>query len=181
MTLVDGGHYYLTGAVGETRNLTGTGSKKLNITICLNGYTFRAQTPFKVTNGNTLTICDCQGGGAIRSSQGNGTGYSVWAGYNGGTVNLYSGILSGLIGSGVNARPVVVEGGTFNMYGGTIKNGDSGTVTTGSPDLGYGGNVLIKNYVGPRPMWVLSTCWAAPSKAVRLLPMAVTSMWLPVC
>jgi len=34
------------------------------------------------------------------------------------------------------------------MYGGTIKNGDSGTVTTGSPNVGYGGNVLIKNYVG---------------------------------
>ena len=149
MTLVDGGHYYLTADVGETRNLTSS-TNKLNITICLNGHTFRAQTPFKVQNGNTLTICDCQGTGAIRSSQTKGTGYSVWAGYNGGVVNLYSGILSGMISSGVYARPVVVEGGTFNMYGGVIKNGDSGTITTGSPNLGYGGNVLVKNYVGSK-------------------------------
>ena len=68
MTLVNGGHYYLTEAVGETRNLTSS-SNKLNITICLNGFTFRSNTPFKVQNGNTLTICDCQGGGAIRSSK----------------------------------------------------------------------------------------------------------------
>ncbi len=146
MTLVDGGHYYLTGDVGETRNLTSS-SNKLNITICLNGHTFRAQTPFKVQNGNTLTICDCQGGGAIRSSKADGTGYSVWAGYNKAVVNLYSGILSGQTTTTIFTRPVVVEGGTFNMYGGTIKNGDSGTVTTGSPNVGYGGNVLIKNYV----------------------------------
>ncbi|MBR5569871.1 MAG: hypothetical protein IKW10_03160 [Oscillospiraceae bacterium] len=148
MTLVDGGHYYLTANTGETRNLTGSGTKKLNITICLNGFTFRSNTPFKVQNGNTLTICDCQGGGAIRSSKADGTGYSVWAGYNKGVVNLYSGILSGLISAGYNARPVVVDGGTFNMYGGTIKNGDSGTITTGSPNVGYGGNVLVKSYQG---------------------------------
>ena len=148
MTLVDGGHYYLTQNEGETRNLTGSGDKKLNITICLNGFTFRSQTPFKVQNGNTLTICDCQGGGAIRSSQAKGTGYSVWAGYNKGVVNLYSGILSGLISADYNARPVVVDGGTFNMYGGTIKNGDSGTIATGSPNVGYGGNVLVKSYQG---------------------------------
>ena len=148
MTLVDGGHYYLTKNEGETRNLTSS-SNKLNITICLNGFTFRAQTPFKVQNGNTLTICDCRGGGAIRSSQAKGTGYSVWAGYNKGVVNLYSGILSGQINNnGVYARPVVVDGGTFNMYGGTIKNGDSGTIATGSPNVGYGGNVLVKSYQG---------------------------------
>lgn len=147
MTLVDGGHYYLTQNEGETRNLTSS-SNKLNITICLNGFTFRAQTPFKVQNGNTLTICDCKGGGAIRSSQKNGTGYSLWAGYNKGVINLYSGIISGQVSEGVYARPVVVEGGTFNMYGGTIKNGDSGTITTGTPNVGYGGNVLIKNFVG---------------------------------
>ena len=144
MTLVDGGHYYLVDSSSAEKRELVDAENPLHITICLNGQTFRAQFPFKVANGNTLTICDCKGTGAIRSSKTDATGYSVWVGKNG-VVNFYGGILSGMTSTGKYARPVVVDGGTFNMYGGTIKNGDSGTITTGTPNLGSGGNVPIKN------------------------------------
>lgn len=147
---VDGGHYYLTKdtANGNFGKLTNSSAKK-NVTICLNGFVFKAQTAIKVQNGNTINICDCQGGGQVRSSKTDGTGIAVHAGYNKAIVNLYSGTISGYIMSGVYGRPVIVDGGTFNMYGGSIINGDSGTLTTdGITSNGYGGNVFIKSYQG---------------------------------
>ena len=89
--LEDGGHYYLdTGITSKAVTI----SKDIEVSLCLNGNIMQAQKLFTLSGGATLNICDCRGGGALRSTKGDHGGYVIKIGTNG-TVNLFSGIVEG--------------------------------------------------------------------------------------
>lgn len=99
--------------------------------LCLNGYAMRAQTAITLKNNASLTLCDCSSGqtGYIGTSK--LTPVTVGAGN---TFNLMSGRVTGSYyssnaASQVSHISVVLNGGTFNMYGGTINDGCKYTAT----------------------------------------------------
>lgn len=145
-TIVDGGHYYLNGDLAKAVTV----SSDITITICLNGYTLKGQRPLVVSKGN-VNICDCKGTGKmhITSFTTSSAGAPIYVSSSSGgagTVNLYSGIIRGIGNNNVKTRAVVVKGGTFNMYGGSIVDGGVTAETTTNSVAsyaGYGGNVLV--------------------------------------
>lgn len=79
-----GGSYYLTGTVTLSQPITITG----DINLCLNGNTIKrsdGSSPFQVTDGGSLTICDCQTTGQLTGG--------ITA--TGGHIGIYGGTLSG--------------------------------------------------------------------------------------
>ena len=118
---INGGNYYLNSTVTANKSITVSG----NVTLCLNGYTLNIgqNTTLTVSNGATLTICDCQSGGTI-------TGTESYSGLNvisvtGGTLNLESGTISGET-SRSGSLISVTGGGTLNITGGTISLNHTG-------------------------------------------------------
>ena len=107
------GNYYLNSDVSTYQGIT----INYDVTLCLNGHTLNMGTnTLTVSSGATLTICDCQSGGAIKGSESyiNLNVISV----TGGTLNLESGTISGEAdGSG---SLISVTDGTLNVTGGTI-------------------------------------------------------------
>ena len=108
------GKYYLT--ANATANSDITIDK--NVILCLNGNTLdMGANTLTVSSSATLTICDCQSGGAI-------TGTESYINLNvisveGGTLNLESGTISGTT-TGSGSLISVTGGGTLNVTGGTI-------------------------------------------------------------
>lgn len=140
----DGGHYYLE----KNMSASITVKNGETVTLCLNGYTLRAQCPVVVYNG-VLNICDCQGGGMIRTTvpqNAQGTTILISSAENKvGVVNQYSATVDGIANNGVYCRAVEVRGGIYRLYGGTVRNGLSdGSVSTDSKP-GYGGCVMVVN------------------------------------
>ena len=143
-----GGHFYLPADTETSYLPCSTGRSSLpTCTVCLdlNGNTYnrtKGRAMYVYANA-TLNIMDCAGGGEVVSfGIDKGTSGGV-LGVAGGTVNFYSGTLrmsdehaeavrGGVVYVGTNSSVKAV--GTFNMYGGTIKNGEV---------LGRGGNVNI--------------------------------------
>ena len=79
-----GGSYYLTGTVTLSQPITITG----DVNFCLNGNTIKrsdGSSPFQVTEGGSLTICDCQATGQLTGG--------ITA--TGGHISIYGGTLSG--------------------------------------------------------------------------------------
>ena len=79
-----GGSYYLTGTVTLSQPITITG----DVNFCLNGNTIKrsdGSSPFQVTDGGSLTICDCQTTGQLTGG--------ITA--TGGHISIYGGTLSG--------------------------------------------------------------------------------------
>lgn len=79
-----GGSYYLTGTVTLSQPITVTG----DVNFCLNGNTIKrsdGSSPFQVTDGGSLTICDCQTTGKLTG------GIAA----NGGYIGIYGGTISG--------------------------------------------------------------------------------------
>lgn len=118
---INGGNYYLNSTVTANKSITVSG----NVTLCLNGYTLNIgqNTTLTVSNGATLTICDCQSGGTI-------TGTESYSGLNvisvtGGTLNLESGTISGTA-SYSGSLISVTDGGALNVTGGTISLNHTG-------------------------------------------------------
>lgn len=115
-TVPESGYYYL--------NWTGEAAKKIvigqdmDVVLCLNGASIRAQTCINMNTGAELTICDCKGTGIITTTK--STPVPIGEGC---TVNLMSGSISGTYGKSTSCISVKVTGGTFNMYGGNIKDG----------------------------------------------------------
>lgn len=79
------GSYYLTGTVTLGQPIAITG----NVNFCLNGNTIKrsdgSSSPFQVTEGGSLTICDCKDTGRLTGG--------ITA--TGGTVGIYGGNISG--------------------------------------------------------------------------------------
>lgn len=119
---INGGNYYLNSTVTANKSITVNG----NVTLCLKGYTLDMGTnTLTVSNGATLTICDCQSGGTI-------TGTESYSGLNvisvtGGTLNLESGTISGET-EGDGSLISVTDGGALNVTGGTISLNHTGKV-----------------------------------------------------
>ena len=140
----DGGHYYLEKDMAASITV----ENGETVTLCLNGHILRAQCPVIVYNG-VLNICDCSGGGMIRTTvPRNAKGTTVLISSTKtavGVVNQYGGTVSGLANNGVYCRSVEVHGGVYRLYGGTVQDGLSdGSVSTDSKP-GYGGNVMVVN------------------------------------
>ena len=122
------GHYYIdSDVIGEAGIRTTN-----NVCIDLRGriVSTEVERAFSVNKGATLNIQDSVGGGTLI-----GTGYTGTGTHYGGvihvdtgsTFNLYSGTLTNRIGEDrvISNGGVVYVAGTFNMYGGTIKDGTS--------------------------------------------------------
>lgn len=142
------GSYYLTADVTLNESwVLPSGSTNL----CLYGHTITfddtvvnsPQGIISIKNSDdTLSICDCTGGGKITG----GTADQGGAIYNKGTLNLYSGELSG--NTAANDGGAVYSSGTFNMYGGTITANTTNTngcgavyIASGSTFKMYGGEI----------------------------------------
>ena len=106
------GNYYLTKSVSESWTVpTGV------VNLCLNGQTISGS--ITVGSGASLTLTDCSSdnSGKIQG------GVTV----NGGTLELYSGTITGGVEVGRHSKPAT--GSSFTMYGGTISgNTDTGGV-----------------------------------------------------
>ena len=150
------GYYYL--------NWTGATAKKIaikspyKVVLCLNGASIRAQTCIDMVAGTELTICDCSASktGIITTTK--NTPVPVIANT---TVNFMSGNISGTYGTTAKTTSVTVStDGIFNMYGGTITNGQNtaaggnvavaggtfnmrGGTITGGVAGSYGGNIAV--------------------------------------
>ena len=122
-------------------NLSTTAELDGDLTLCLNGFTISGSvTKFKVTSGHTLNICDCSDG---ESGKLTGTTDDSAVIVDGGTFNLYSGSISDnkITADNKNGGGVAVQNnGIFNMYGGSISENKSKSTAT---NFGYGGGVFV--------------------------------------
>lgn len=142
-------HYYV-----DENNYVMT-EQKVSTALCLdlNGMTVKGdERAFEVKAGGVLSIQDSStektgilAGQGFTTGTGSGTSARGAAGgtvnvANGGTLNLYSGtltleVLEGRYNPGNGG--VVYTAGTFNMHGGTVRDGISGWV---------GGNIFVEKY-----------------------------------
>ena len=167
------GNYYLTAPVNcNEAQATAEGAK---VNIDLRGYKVNfamdsAPRCYHIKAGSVLNITDSVGGGAFVKD--NTKAYTVWGSFllvygpsdnyaNGGTLNLYAGTLDGNHAATSNETGVmhIDAGGTFNMYGGAVKDGSAtaggnitvkgimnlyaGTVTGGVATDATGGNIRV--------------------------------------
>ena len=93
-----GNNYYLNANSNRNYLLVSSGQ---TYNVCLNGYTL---TTIEIKSGGTLNLCDCKGGGKVTTLK------------NEGTLNLYSGSVTTLNGSGTGAA---------NLYGGDVTTASS--------------------------------------------------------
>ena len=123
------GNYYLTKSIEINERWYVFGDT--NITLCLNGYSISCRNSVEgdtlyaaILNHGTLTITDCDVSGTITYYNPKHPGTII---YNrGGTVNLWNGSISGN-----DAGHGVFNSGTFNMYGGKIRNNKTPTAYRG--------------------------------------------------
>lgn len=130
-TTISGGSYYLSDDVVYTgaESITVSGE----VILCLNGQELNLNGQhISVSNGASLTLCDCSTGGVLTGGSGsNGGGVYV---DGGGTFTMTGGSIAdntAAAGGGV----YVYKGGTFTMEGGSINNN---TTTSGG-----GGGVMV--------------------------------------
>ena len=134
-------NYYLKGDVKVEHPIQIKG----DVTICLNGHTIQSkaknQPVFEVVSGSTLTLTDCQGNKGEVTHFSDGTGCGVEV--NGGKFNLYGGSISGnTAAKDSEGGGVRVCDGEFNMYGGSITRNNAKV----SGNEGKGGGVRVGNY-----------------------------------
>ena len=125
------GNYYLTDNVKLTASWTSGSYNGRNVKLCLNGFDIIANVDdsaikLSTYDGNTLTLCDCVGGGEItHGTKADGTKYT---------------------GAGVCVEGADEKKATFNMYGGTITGNTGHTVTVNGTDSTRGGGVYVGSY-----------------------------------
>ena len=130
-TTLPGGSYYLSDDVVYTgaESITVSGE----VILCLNGQELNLNGQhISVSNGASLTLCDCSTGGVLTGGSGI-TGGGVYVS-GGGTFTLSGGNIAGntaAAGGGV----YVDEDGTFTMEGGSINNNKATS--------GGGGGVMV--------------------------------------
>ena len=148
--VLNGGNYYLkTGGDFESAvKVEHPIQIKGNVTICLNGQTIESkaedQPVFEIVTGGKLTLTDCGSAGKVTHFF-DGTGCGVEV--NGGEFNLYGGsIIGNTAAKNSEGGGVRVCNGTFNMYGGKI-TGNNAEV---SGNQGKGGGVRVGSYDGKK-------------------------------
>ena len=135
--VLNGGNYYLK--TGKDVTIEHPIQITGNVTICLNGRTIQSkakdQPVFEVVSG-TLTLTDCQSNKGKVTHFSDGTGSGVEV--NGGTFNLYGGSITK--NKAAKGGGVYMTSGTVNMYGGEI----TGNTAAGSAEgTGNGGGVYM--------------------------------------
>ena len=134
-------YYYLTKDV--ELSYTWTVSTGTTAVLCLNGHTIKTTNngydAITVQSSRTFTLTDCKTGseqGKITHDEGkDGRGVYV---YDGGTFNMYGGsITRNNTINGYSGGGVYVNSGTFNMYGGSI-TGNSTTTDYNATSKGGG-------------------------------------------
>ena len=124
------GNYYLKGNITVEYAIAISGV----VTICLNGKTIessaKGQPVFRVEDGSTLTLTDCQNNKGKVKHTGDGSGSGVRV-EGGGTFNMNGGTITG--NKAETGGGVYVVNGTFTMNGGTISGN-----TANSTDGGVG-------------------------------------------
>ena len=147
--VLSGGNYYLKTSTGYDFEADVKVEHPIqitgNVTICLNGQTIESSAKdmpvFEVVSGGTLTLTDCQGNKGKVTHFSDGTGCGVEV--NGGKFNLYGGSISGnTAAKGSEGGGVRVCDGEFNMYGGSITRNNAKV----SGNEGKGGGVRVGNY-----------------------------------
>ena len=111
------------------------------VTICLNGQTIESDAKgmpvFEVASGGKLTLTDCRYNKGKVTHFFDGTGCGVEV--NGGEFNLYGGTITG--NTAPHGGGVYVSGGTFNMYGEATSV--SNNTATNDKKTGTGGGVYV--------------------------------------
>ena len=148
--LTESAHYYLTQNItqsgnGSRLNIGGTSNRGVDILIDLAGY------DLTVTNNRVaqvfahLSVMDCAGGGMMCGATPSADTTASVAFANGGTINVYGGILCSVEGT---ACPVVsCWSNSLNIYGGEIR-GNQASGIPGSVSVGYTGRATIMNMTG---------------------------------
>ena len=161
-----------------TDNFTSYGayfSSACNTTILGNGYTItlgEGETSLSASNGAQLNLGSADGSDVLTISGGGEENNDIPGILRvglGGTCNMYSGVtVCDRVGSNYPGGGVTVQGGTFHMHGGTIKNcgingggvcygGGVGVVfdeytgTTGGTFIMDGGEITGCSVIAPRP------------------------------
>lgn len=130
-TTISGGSYYLSDDVVYTgaESITVSGE----VILCLNGQELNLNGQhISVSNGASLTLCDCSTGGVLTGGSGSNGGGGYVDG--GGTFTMTGG---SIVGNTANAGGgvYVYKGGTFTMEGGSINNNKATS--------GGGGGVMV--------------------------------------
>ena len=131
------GYYYLTQDVEITR----TWEPAYEVTLCLNGHSitlvgYDNSSVIELESGN-FTLCDCSGSkGKITHGYSSSNKKYLGRGVsvNGGMFNMYGGSITGNTTTTSFGGGVYVKNATFNMYGGSI---------TGNTVTGSGGGVYV--------------------------------------
>ena len=141
------GYYYLTENISLGNDIAYI-SRNADVHICLNGHSISSSSvsgTLIVGNGASVSICDCQGDGAIAAE-----GLGTIVVYPGATLNFYSGTINNNNGSGIVIELLQNENEETiaNMYGGTIDVGKIGISNNGGTVNVYDGNIIYDNYAG---------------------------------
>ena len=141
------GYYYLTENISLGNDIAYI-SRNADVHICLNGHSISSSSvsgTLIVGNGASVSICDCQGDGAIAAE-----GLGTIVVNPGATLNFYSGTITNNNGSGIVIELLQTENEKTiaNMYGGTIDVGKIGISNNGGTVNVYDGNIIYDNYAG---------------------------------
>ncbi len=126
------GHYYMAENVTAGKKTIAAGNM---VCLELNGKTYNGNRHIILESGAVLNIQGDSGVLRGRGSDAYDPGRAVWV-KAGAELNLYSGTLAGYTSTvrGTNLGGVVAVYGTFNMYGGVVKDGIANEL---------GGNVFV--------------------------------------
>ena len=127
--VIMGGCYYLTQDV----EIKDTWKPKSGVVLCLNGHsiTFVNGDNYSVieVNTGTFTLCDCSSGSKGKITHGYSNSNKKYLGrgvsVNGGMFNMYGGSITGNTVQNGSGGGVYVKNATFNMYGGSITGNTS--------------------------------------------------------
>ncbi|MCM1330784.1 MAG: hypothetical protein NC253_15290 [Ruminococcus sp.] len=144
------GSYYLSDNIEISSQITISG----DVTFCLNGHTITYTGTsgsntriFNIANGDSLTLCDCQGGGKLTGGNISDIGVGGAICVSGGTFTMYGGTISGNTTSTYGGGVYISNNGIFTMNGGTISGNtarfDGGGVYIMSGTFTINGNVTI--------------------------------------
>lgn len=139
-TLPSSGNYYLVTdmTVGQVKINSGT------LNLCLNGQTLTAKSGariFHVSAGAKLNITDCRGSGECLATKCTGAGGVIYLDSNAAsTASIYGGNLRGTVAVAQNGGLIYSAGGTVNIHGGTLRDGQ---VVNSGTTVKRGGNIRI--------------------------------------
>ena len=117
-TAEDGGYYYMNWKLEDKAAKAIIIPDNATVHLCINGAHIRASNVIQLGANSKLIICDCKDSGIITTTK--ESPVVVKAGQE---VTFMSGILAGTYSTTASRVSVRVEGGSFNVYGGSVERG----------------------------------------------------------